>query len=114
MAEIKSKSPKCQTVGSRTFNPDEFFNAWPKTVVGIKDASFEDFILDAFGINIPDDYVYYASASVSLQQVQKAIDAGDARGLHAWYQDENGIKVSVLLYMASEGEQDQHMTYARF
>jgi hypothetical protein len=98
MTERKPKSFKCQTLGSTSFHPDEFFDNWPQTAPAIKEQTFEKFIQKAFQLKVPDDYVYHAMASVSLSQVQKAIDAGDAHGLHDWYRDKGGVKVSCLAY----------------
>ena len=40
-----------------------------------------------FAIPPNDTYVYHAIVSVTLSQVQVAIDAGSANGLHDWYHD---------------------------
>ena len=46
--------------------------------------------------NLPEDdnYVYHAIASVTLAQVQVAIDHGAVSGLHAWYFDREGRPVT--------------------
>jgi hypothetical protein len=94
MTERKSGSLKCQTVGSTSFDPDSFFGDWPQTAPSINERTFEEFIHKAFRIKVPDTYTYHATASVTLSQVQKAIDAGGAHGLHDWYRDEKGENVS--------------------
>ena len=43
-----------------------------------------------FSLPEDDDYVYHATASVTLEQVQAAILAGGANGLHAWYGEAAG------------------------
>jgi hypothetical protein len=50
-------------------------------------------VVQAFGLGKNDDYVYHATASVNLAQVQLAIDYGDANGMHAWYRDDVGHQV---------------------
>jgi hypothetical protein len=85
---------RCGTVGSTKFDPEDFFDTWPNISPLLKDQPFQRFITQAFKLKIPDTYVYHAVASVTLVQVQAAIDAGDANGLHDWYQDDNGHRVS--------------------
>lgn len=44
-----------------------------------------------------DDYVYHATASVRLAEVQHIVQLGAVNGLHTWYQTEDGSQVSHLL-----------------
>ena len=61
---------------------------------------FQQAIITAF--NLPpggtkDDYVYHAIASVTLEQVQCVIEAGEKNGLHRWYVDEEGKSVCLFI-----------------
>lgn len=44
-----------------------------------------------------DDYVYHATASVKLSEVQRIVQLGGINGLHAWYKAEDGEPVSARL-----------------
>lgn len=88
-----------QKVGPRTegapgFNPDEYFEALAN---GQKtrptDNDLRSSIISTFKLPENDDYVYHASASVTLAQVQAAIDHGGGSGLHTWYMNEEGKPV---------------------
>lgn len=50
-------------------------------------------ILTTFSLLQNDSYIYHAIASVTLAQVQQAIEYGGKNGLHAWYIDEDGKPV---------------------
>lgn len=54
-------------------------------------------IISTFNLLKTDDYVYHAMASVTLAQVQQAINHGAGSGLHAWYADEEGKPVRTVL-----------------
>ena len=58
---------------------------------------FRKAIVTAFNLNENDGYVYRAIASVTLEQVQLAIDAGGANGLHRWYVDTEGKSVNPII-----------------
>ena len=82
------------TTGSSSFVPDAFFEAWAKGEKSAPaDSNFRASIISSFGLPKDDSYVYHAIASVTLNQVQVAIDAGGQNGLHAWYLHEDGIPV---------------------
>lgn len=89
------QAPSASTVGSRTFDPDAFFESWIKgDIAGPKDAgNFRDAIVKCFGLKPDDQYVYHAIASVTLEQVQTAVNHGGKFNLHAWYQDAEGKQV---------------------
>jgi hypothetical protein len=82
-------------VGSRDFKPERFLGSWDPTFLPVNN-DLRSSIVQAFGLAPDDDYVYHAIASVTLTQVQAAIDHGDANGMHAWYRDEAGIQVRLL------------------
>jgi hypothetical protein len=74
------------------FNPDALIHSWgPHSLP--QHNGFRAAIEKAFDIEPTDDYVYHASVSVTLPQVQVAIDHGNMHGLHAWYRNENGQQV---------------------
>ena len=85
--------PTATTVGSKDFNPDKLISdqsILSQVSVLLKDDKFRNAILTAFSLPEGDDYIYHATASVTLTQVQAAINAGSKNGLHDWYLDENG------------------------
>jgi hypothetical protein len=80
------------TDGSSYFNPDEFFYHWNPSLAP-QNNDLRSAINKAFNLQPTDDYIYHATASVTLAQVQVAIDSGDRNGLHAWYRNDNGEQV---------------------
>jgi hypothetical protein len=80
------------TIGASSFDPDQFFDNWNDDCLP-KDDHLQGAIIQAFKLKPTDDYVYHAIASVTLNQVQTAINHGGTHGLHAWYRDENGEQV---------------------
>ncbi|KAL9095171.1 MAG: hypothetical protein Q9165_002427 [Trypethelium subeluteriae] len=86
------RTTPARTVGSSSFDPEAFLEAWKSGGIGPpkEDDDLRAATVEAFGLKENDDYVYHATASVTLAQVQQAIRAGDANGLHAWYKDEQG------------------------
>lgn len=84
-------SPSASTTGSSTFQPEQLFEsqALSESTRGhLLKNDFRSAITTAFQLPPNDDYIYHATASVTLAQVQTAIDAGSAHGLHDWYLDE--------------------------
>jgi len=81
------------TVGSSSFDPDRFFAQWDEPGFP-RDDDLKSFIIRAFGLKADDNYVYHAIASVTLDQVQVAINAGGLNGMHVWYRDEKGEQVT--------------------
>lgn len=88
-----------QTEGSTTFEPDKFFEEWKheEALQLLYNNDFRKFILKAFGLHFRDDYVYRATAEVTLLQAQTYIEFGAQGGLHAWYRDAQNQAVSTTL-----------------
>jgi hypothetical protein len=86
------------TEGSSSFDPDDLFSEdlrSPESVLQrcLKINGLWPAIAYLFNLPENDEYVYHATASVTLEQVQKAIIAGNAHGLHDWYLDPEGKAV---------------------
>ncbi|KAF2744375.1 hypothetical protein M011DRAFT_488973 [Sporormia fimetaria CBS 119925] len=81
------------TQSTAPFDPDAFFDKWneedfiPSEKNGL---TFRQSIIKAFNLLENDDYVYHAHGATNLEMTQRAIDAGRANGLHAWYHDADG------------------------
>jgi hypothetical protein len=90
--------PLARTVKSTSFNPASFFDTWAGRSLQIlpRDNDLQTSIIQAFGLKDSDDYVYHATASVTLAQVQHALNcgAGENGVLHAWYRDSEGKQVT--------------------
>ncbi|KAL8911666.1 MAG: hypothetical protein Q9171_003193 [Xanthocarpia ochracea] len=86
------KGPRAQTTGSADFQPDVFLASWAKDSKTLlpQENGLRSSIIAAFSLGQSDNYVYHAVASVTLAQVQEAIEHGSDHGLHAWYFDEAG------------------------
>ncbi len=83
------------TVGSSTFIPDRFLEKWAIGEFSAPQGNdLESAIKKVFGLNDDDQYVYHAIATVTLRQVQSAINQRDKHGLHAWYRDDAGQQVN--------------------
>ena len=80
------------TVGASIFEPDAFLNEWNEESLP-QCNDLRSAIIQAFKLK-PDNYIYHATASVSLDQVQSAIEHGGANGLHAWYRNGAGEQVN--------------------
>ncbi|KAL2430093.1 hypothetical protein ABEF95_004146 [Exophiala dermatitidis] len=83
-------SPAEGTDGSKTWKAAHLFEEsdaerWPKIHQHLNQNEFRAAITTAFELPPGDSFTYHASASVSLAQVEAAIHAGRANGLHAWY-----------------------------
>ncbi|KAL9011342.1 MAG: hypothetical protein Q9173_003800 [Seirophora scorigena] len=86
-----ARGPRAQTTGSAQFEPDAFFERWAKDSSALlprEDNDLRSSITAAFNLPESDSYVYNAIASVTLKQVQEAIEHGGRNGLHAWYTDD--------------------------
>lgn len=80
--------------GSSRFEPDTLFEAWSKDHKHLpENDDFKSSIITTFNLPHNDSYVYHATASVTLSQVQEAINHGGKAGLHAWYLDDEGRPV---------------------
>jgi hypothetical protein len=87
-------SHSAYTEGSGEFDPAAFFKSWKESSTP-QNNDLRTAINKAFNLRPEDDYVYHANASVTLTQVQVAIDHGDVNGLHAWYKDQEGQQVQL-------------------
>lgn len=84
-------------VGSREFNPlavcgDELLHVHVGELLHKDDLYQASRLL--FKLPDNDDYVYHATASVRLAEVQHIVQLGGINGLHTWYQTEDGSQVS--------------------
>lgn len=83
--------PKEGTDGSKTWTASHFFEdseadpRWTKIHEHLNKNEFRAAVTTAFELPAGDTFTYHASASVNLAQVEAAIHAGRANGLHAWY-----------------------------
>ncbi|KAI4170003.1 MAG: hypothetical protein LQ343_005252 [Gyalolechia ehrenbergii] len=86
------KGPCAQTTGSSGFHPDAFFEVWDKEARSLlpQDNDLRYSIITAFNLAQSDNYVYHATASVTLAQVQKAIEHGGDHNFHNWYPEDSG------------------------
>jgi hypothetical protein len=92
MPPRKQQNPR--TIGSASFEPGAFFSSWnAQSSVPQSDSEFRTSIINAFNLKASDDYVYRATAEVTLSQVQVAINHGNAGGLKAWYLYDDGVQV---------------------
>lgn len=93
-AEMGPQRPMPGTTGASSFDPDALFGAWRdgQKFLPVED-NFRSSILTAFDLPQNDNYIYHAIASVTLAQVQKAVEHGGKNGLHAWYLDGDGQPV---------------------
>lgn len=94
-----AKGPCAQTTGSARFQPDAFIESWANDRGSLLPQSngLRSSIIAAFHLAQTDNYVYHAIASVTLAQVQEAIEHGGENGLHAWYPDKSGKPSEVSL-----------------
>ncbi|KAK5447909.1 hypothetical protein LTS15_009408 [Exophiala xenobiotica] len=88
MHPIPTEGPA--TEGSKTWSPSRLCDGndpevWPKVHGHLNAHEFRAAITTAFDLPSGDNFTYHASASVNLLQVEAAIRAGRANGLHAWY-----------------------------
>ena len=85
---------RIRTTGSTHFEPDTLFEAWSQNQKRLpENDDLKSSIISTFNLAHNDSYVYYATASVTLSQVQEAIKHGGKAGLHAWYLDDEGKPV---------------------
>lgn len=83
-------SPPATTDGSKTWTPARLFDntnpdVWARVHSHLNANEFRAAMASAFELPPGDSFTYHASASVNLAQVEAAIHAGRANGLHAWY-----------------------------
>lgn len=78
------------TSGSKAFRPDDLFEdraLLDEARSHLLRNDLRSAIITAFKLPKSDEYVYHATASVTLSQAQSAINAGPSHGLHDWYLD---------------------------
>ena len=88
------------SMGISASNPHSYFKDNEHTSVVFSHLSKNDLrsaIITGFNLSESDSYVYHAIASVTLQQVQAAVEAGTAHGLCNWYLGEDGTPVQLLV-----------------
>lgn len=76
------------TVGVNTFDPDRLStdgDLQASIHEGLAKNDLAAAVKTAFGLPSKDSYKYRAMTSVTLEQVQNAVNAGPSNGLHAWY-----------------------------
>jgi len=100
MATVRFKGPP-ETIGASSFVPDGFLDSWTNESLP-QNNDLRSSISQSFNLPENDNYVYHATASVTLSQVQNAINYGGANGMHAWYIDEEGKQVHIAIYNALE------------
>ena len=84
------------TIGAFQFEPDVIFESWKNGQKDLpKNDDLKSSIISTFDLPNNDGYIYHATASVTLSQVQEAINHGGKAGLHAWYLSEEGEPVSL-------------------
>ena len=92
LSSTTGMASKPRTTGAAYFDPDTFFNSWANEKLP-KNNQFRASIISTFDLLNNDSYVYHAIASVTLAQVQEAINHGGEAGFHAWYLDDHGKPV---------------------
>lgn len=94
MRNMTSQRSSPRTTGASSFDPDALFKVWGDGQKFLPENNgIRSSILKTFNLAEIDSYVYHAIASVTLAQVQEAVDHGGEHGLHAWYLDGNGKPV---------------------
>lgn len=82
--------PPASTIGSKAFHPEALFEdeaLLDEARSHLLRNDLKTAVITAFRLPKEDEYVYHATASVTLSQVQTAIHAGPSHGLHDWYLD---------------------------
>ena len=91
---MTNQQGRVQTKGASLFNPDGILEAWSKFQKRTpENDDFKSSIISVFNLPHNDNYVYHAVASVTLSQVQEAINHGAKFGLHNWYLTDKGDPV---------------------
>ena len=83
-------------VGVPTSNPQSYFkdeDRISKALSHLENNDLRSAVIEGFSLSEDDSYVYHAIASVTLSQVQAAVEAGTAHGLCDWYPDKKGTPV---------------------
>ncbi|KAL6722250.1 hypothetical protein ACLMJK_001357 [Lecanora helva] len=92
---MDSQTSSRGTDGASSFDPDTLFECWSQGhITTPKDNDLRSSIISTFSLTPDDSYVYHAIASVTLSEVQAAIDHGAESGLHAWYVGGDGKPLS--------------------
>lgn len=84
-----------RTVQGASLDPEKLCERWANHELSAPvDNDLKSAVEKTFGIKSNDTYVYHAIMSVTLAEVQRAINHGDQSGLHVWYLDQNDQPVS--------------------
>lgn len=89
-----SRSTYC--VGSPSFQPEAAANDDTKKRQVLELLATNDLYNASrvlFGLPQNDEYVYHATASVKLDEVQHVVNLGAINSLHAWYKSDDGSQV---------------------
>lgn len=87
---------KMPAQGTSSSNPRNYFSepdCYAKVLDSLSRNDLRSAIITGFGLSSHDDYVYRAIASVTLSQVQGAVEAGTENGLCDWYPAVDGSSV---------------------
>ena len=91
---MTNQQGRARTKGASHFEPDALFETWSKDRKGMpENDDLRSSIISLFNLPHNDSYVYHAIASVTLSQVQEAVNYGGKVGLHTWYLDDEGKPV---------------------
>jgi hypothetical protein len=85
-------------------NPKKYFSTEEKRSLSFTHLNNNDLrsaVIEAFDLPRNDSYVYHAIASVTLSQVQEAINAGTSHGLCNWYLDSENKLVCLSQFSKS-------------
>lgn len=98
--------PSC--AGNPSFKPKTVFDDSDRLQEALDWLHRENSLYQAcrvlFNLPHPDDYTYHAIASVTLAEVQHAIDLGASHNLHAWYRNPDRSPVSPPWLLSGSGE----------
>lgn len=83
------------TVNAELFDPEALLERWAACELTAPVGNdLQTAVKKCFGLKENDSYTYHAVMSVSLAQVQQAVNHGGKGGLHIWYLDQDGKPVS--------------------
>ena len=112
-APLPSSGATNTAASTASSNPNKYFSAasaLETSKARLEEDNFRDAVITGFGLEQDDSFVYHAIASVTLEQVQSAVDAGTAHGLCDWYLDGDGKVVCILRLTTHSSVQAQIST----